>query len=265
MKLRHIVFLIISSIFFTSCSSCIKRQECASLNWYDIGYQTAMSGQRPKMNDQYQGCLNVGADIKEADLDRGFKEGMTNYCKPETVYVTGKSGSPFNMDFCDPAQTSTLKGKHQTGINEYCSSTNSFNAGVSGKKYLGVCNANQEREFLPGYKQGRKKYLNARLSDANQKLSQNNSQLSLLNSQASSINSNLRLLPSPRTVKTKEFDSFSNQWKDVEKTEDPYSNVRSSLAADLDRTNNKIYQIDSENKKLNEEISQLKQELIQVD
>lgn len=265
LKIRHFIFLVISSVLITSCSSCIKRQECASLNWYEIGYQTAMNGQRPKMNDQYQSCLNVGADIKEADLDRGFKEGMSNYCKPETVYATGKSGTPFNMDFCDPAQTSLLKNKHQTGINEYCSSSNSYNAGVSGKKYLGVCNANQEKEFLPGYKLGRKKYLNSRISDVNQKLSANNSQISQLNSQVVSLSSNLRLLPSPRTIKTKEFDTFTNQWKDVEKTEDPYSSVRSSLAGDIDRANNKIYQLDSENKKLNDELSQLKQELIQVD
>ena len=60
---------------------------------------------------------------------------------------------------------------HAEGVQTYCRASNAFEVGHSGASYQGVCPANLEREFLPGYNAGHHLYeLEAALHNADARI-----------------------------------------------------------------------------------------------
>ncbi len=148
---------LLSVLFLSSCTNFFIRQECDKLNWYQLGYDAALRGERISNDQQVNRCRRAEAEISDSQLDVGFKAGMSRYCQPETAYQTGKQGDTLNSDFCETNLIGLLKHKHADGIVAYCK--DGLTAGQSGKKYKNVCSADLEKTFTPNYKKGRKTYL----------------------------------------------------------------------------------------------------------
>lgn len=155
--MKKYVLLISVGLLF-GCASALKKQ-CESTNWFDHGFQFAMTGKRLNADPFIEQCKKEDVDVREAELDLGFKAGMQNYCKPEVVYITGKNGESLNIDFCDPSQAKILQKKHADGIEQYCQKDNGYSVGSSGKIYTQVCPKDLEANFLKEYRRGRKVYL----------------------------------------------------------------------------------------------------------
>ncbi len=150
--------------FGLGCASYMKRQECEKTNWYQLGYSTAMKGERVTSEPLVGQCEKADGDVNYADLDLGFKSGMGNYCKPETVLQTGKDGKPFKDDLCDPSLARKLHEKHQEGVQIFCNPINAKMFGATGGKYLNVCPKELEAGFLLEYHKGREIYLEGAIS-----------------------------------------------------------------------------------------------------
>lgn len=148
-----------------ACTSYFKRKDCENINWFDHGKEVALHGQWLNSDNTLLECRKVEAKIDEVQLDQGFKAGMSEYCSGDKAYQVGKSGDNFSRDLCEGPSINSILARHAQGIRDYCSKANSFNAGSSGKKYQNVCPANLEKDFLPGYKRGRKKYVEAQIKD----------------------------------------------------------------------------------------------------
>ncbi|CAN5656051.1 hypothetical protein BH10BDE1_BH10BDE1_26920 [soil metagenome] len=143
----------------TGCSSYFKRQDCEATNWYEYGKKVALTGRRLSGDQFVVDCRRVEAEIREADLDRGFKEGMDRYCDASQVFNLGKSGEFFSAEMCDGANLRQLQERHKVGVVEYCQKSNGYTAGAGGKDYNKICPKELERAFLPEFNRGRKKYL----------------------------------------------------------------------------------------------------------
>lgn len=147
------------------CASYFTRKNCESTNWFEYGKNVAMQGRRLS-GDQFVGeCRKVEAEINEADLDRGFKQGMATYCLPQTVFDLGKSGEFFSSDMCDGENPRMLTERHKAGVLEYCRKGNGYSAGAKGKPYNRICPKELETAFLPEFNRGRKKYLAVMVSE----------------------------------------------------------------------------------------------------
>lgn len=240
--MKKVISLLFVSFFMTSCASYFVRQECNKLNWYQVGYDAALKGERISNDERVGKCRKAEAEISEQQLDTGWKAGMSRYCQPDGVFQTGKNGELFNTDFCEPGQLSMLRKKHSDGLNAYCQ--DGLAAGLSGKKYKNVCSANLEPKFLPKYREGRKKYLDGMIANAETKKRDVAADLDKLQYEKRIIDSRLSLLPVARTG-----------------DQDPYSGERSRLSDQSWRLNGDISQKSGMKSALEKELDEYRREL----
>lgn len=241
-----LVFLL--PVLLGGCANYMIRKECEKLNWYNVGYDAAMRGERISNDDTVSKCRKADADISDSQMDVGFKAGMSKYCQPDTVFQTGKNGELFNTDFCDSGQNSMLRARHEKGIQAYCQASNGVNAGMSGRKYQNVCSQDLEKNFLPQYKVGRRKYLSGMIHNNERKLSETNSDINRLTSQKRSLDNQISLIPYAKTGEG-----------------DPYAARRNDLQNQSWQVGSQLSVKTQQKEKLDKEIDELRKELLTVD
>lgn len=244
--LSSLPFALFSLIGLTSCTSYFIKKDCEKQNWYQVGYDAALRGERISNDDKVTKCRKVEAEISESQLDLGFKSGMGRYCQPEGAYQTGRAGDSFNTEFCESQSLPLLTRKHQEGINAYCE--NGLSAGTSGKKYKNVCPPGLEKSFLPEYKKGRKKYLSGIVTMNEEKLTQLERENLTYQQSKVLLQSRLMFLPNPAAGQV-----------------DSYAKERSNLNTEISQTDSRIYSNQASSTKLRNENSLLKQEILTLD
>ena len=65
-------FFLIGVLFFSSCANYFMRQQCEKYNWYQLGYDAAMRGERISNDEKVNACRKAEAEISESQLDVGF-------------------------------------------------------------------------------------------------------------------------------------------------------------------------------------------------
>lgn len=245
MKIRALTAL---ALFFllSACASYFVRKECEKLNWYQVGYDAALRGERISNDEKVSQCRKAEAEISESQLDVGFKAGMSRYCQPDGVFQTGKNGDLFNSDFCEPGQLSLLRNRHQAGLLAYCQ--NGMTAGLSGKKYGNVCSPQTEKTFLPEYRKGRKKYLQGMVQNTEAKVREVDLEMNKLSISKRFTESRLSVLPIAKVGEP-----------------DPYASERSRLSNESWSLSSSINLKAQERRKYLTEIDSYKQELVTLD
>lgn len=254
-----VLALIAAGVFFISCASMIK-QSCESKNWYQHGYDLAMQGKRPAGDPMVEQCKKVET-ISEGELDRGFKAGMWDYCKPEIVRNKGKDGDYFNFDFCDPGQMTMLKQTHMSGVKEYCAADNGFAAGAKGKMYNNICPKNMEKPFIKEFNKGRKAFLSARVKENKSRIDDLDRQTADLSQQKMQAQIQLSYLPPPQIIKERTLNPASNMWEERTRTEDPNSGRRFELEGKIRNYEQQLHDKQAENTKLKNETYELEREV----
>lgn len=167
---RRLLGIAIICALAVSCASYFKRKDCEKTNWYQHGYDVAMSGRRLDTDDFVKQCQKVEANFSFTDLDTGFKAGMAKYCTDDNVYEVGKAGKPFSYDMCDGENLKKMKGRYTEGLRVFCTPSNGYRFGTSGGIYLNVCPKSTENDFLTEYRKGRKVYLTAAIAEKEKEL-----------------------------------------------------------------------------------------------
>lgn len=230
--------LVVLGFFSIGCANWLTRQECDKINWHDHAFQIAMSGKRLTGDPDIDRCRKAEFELPERELDLGFKAGMAKYCEPEIVYATGRNGDFFSPDLCDGGSLSALKRKHQAGVQQYCLPSNARAAGLSGKKYQNICPADLEKDFLPGYREGRRKYLESMISSGVQQERDLDGHSRQLERQKSGLATQLSFLPQVRIIKERVVTATG--LIEQEKSDDPYAYERERLRREIDRLNSEI-------------------------
>ena len=247
------------SFFAVSCASLIKKS-CESKNWYQHGYDLAMQGKRPAGDTMVEQCKKVET-ISESELDRGFKAGMWDYCKPEIVRTKGKEGDFFNFDFCDPGQLGMLKQTHASGVKEYCATSNGFAAGAKGKAYNNICPKNYEPAFLKEFNKGRKSFLNARVKENKSRIEDLDKRSADLAQQKTQTQIQMSYLPPPQIIRERTLNPATNMWEERSRTEDPNANKRYELEGKIRTFDQQMTEQKAESDKLKNETYQLEREV----
>lgn len=166
----RIFALFIFAVSLVSCSSYWKRKGCEKVNWFQHSYNVAMDGKRLDEDNRYSECKKVETEINAAEVDRGFKAGMANYCTPNTALEKGANGFSFNYNFCDGNVIPKLKEQHQKGIYRFCQPSNGYHVGSKGIVYNNQCSEKMEKAFLPKYRKGRQVYLKNQIAMHEEKI-----------------------------------------------------------------------------------------------
>lgn len=242
-KKIFILFVIFSA---SSCANFFIRQQCEKYNWYQVGYEAALRGERISNDDKVSVCRKAEAEISESQLDTGFKAGMARYCQPDTAYQTGKQGDTLNMDFCEPNILGVLRKRHYEGNIAYCK--DGLTAGQSGKRYKSVCSAELEKTFMPEYKKGRKKYLDGMVQAKQIRQRELAVDIDRLYFEKRIAESRLSVIPQ----------AVSGQ-------NDPYFGERSDLNHRVNSVNSRLSQSQSEKSQLDKEIMDFRAEIATLD
>lgn len=254
------VGLLVLAFGLTGCANYFMRKSCESINWYQHGFDLAMKGQRISNDDKVLACRKAEADVKEGQLDQGFKAGMSQYCRPEIVHQTGKNGENFNLDLCDPGQGRILLAKHREGVKEFCAQDNGFQVGASGKVYNKICPPEMEKAFLKEYNRGRKKYLQAMVSESMAKSHDLDRQASEKDQQVRNLQYQMSLIPSPSTIVHRNT-SPSGYVTQSSSTEDPHAEKRRNIEWELSRRNNEAQDLRNKQKEVREDLYKYQREL----
>lgn len=263
--IKKILLLVSMTALLSSCASYMKRQECEKTNWHQFGYNVAMKGQRPDADTLVQECKKVEAKVDWQSLDLGFKEGMGNYCKLGTAYNKGRDGEQYNYDFCDSNMIKKLQAKFEKGREDLCTK-DGYKFGSMGKEYKNQCSGEVEKKFLVEFNKGRKKYLRAVIVKNRQEVSNINQQIIMEQNNLISLQSQLNSLNSSRRgnyVTERVYDSRTKTYRSESKwVEDPsLGHEKSSVSYKISTARNKINDLQTRQRNLNDESLRFEQEL----
>lgn len=120
LELKRTGFIVAAALALAlpGCAS-MSRNECVTADWYTIGYEGGIRGQREAQISQY----------RKACAEHGVTPDLARY----------------------------LEGR-DVGLRRFCEPRNGYRLGRAGKSYGGVCPRELEREFLQAYGAGRELY-----------------------------------------------------------------------------------------------------------
>ncbi|MBX3021268.1 MAG: DUF2799 domain-containing protein [Bdellovibrionales bacterium] len=172
----------------SGCASYFMRKDCEKTNWYQYGYDVAMSGKRLDADDKIKQCQKVEAKMSFSELDTGFKAGMSKYCTGDNVFAVGKAGKPFSYDMCDGESARKMRAQYEKGLAVFCTTSNAYRFGADGGLYLNVCPKEVENAWLTEYRKGRKIHLAAVIEEKEREVTRLSQELSRLENQRNILN-----------------------------------------------------------------------------
>jgi len=262
MRLKSALSLLVVSIALVGlagCASYFKRKECEAKNWYQYGFDLAMKGQRISNDTFVMECRKAEAKFSESELDKGFKAGMSNYCKPDVVFQTGRSGENLNLDLCDPGQAKFLRARHGEGIKAFCQPKSAYEVGASGRVYNKICPADLEKTFMPEYQRGRKKYLSAMVQETQGKVTDLDRRMNEKDRELRTLQMQMAMIPPPQQIINRTVTPTGVVEK--KETSDPYLEKRERVTQDLRRTESDVRELQSQQQSLREEMYKYSREL----
>lgn len=120
MKKPFFIFLILSALILSSCSTTMSEVDCLDTDWKILGYEDGVQGiDNTNVSTIHPDCTSLGIS---PDLN---------------AYLTG----------------------HEEGLELYCQESNGLLEARNGSPYLGVCPAHLEPGFLLGFSNGQQIYV----------------------------------------------------------------------------------------------------------
>lgn len=115
------VWLAAAVLLLVSACTTFSKEQCASFDWYERGYETAMKG-----NPEYTGygfyqkeCGQVhGIQPVKEKFTTGFGKGVERFCTPENGMSYGLSGARY-QGICPEKLEGPFLAKYQLGKIEF--------------------------------------------------------------------------------------------------------------------------------------------------
>lgn len=265
MSRKNAKFLLIFTFLITaSCSNYFTRKGCEKVNWFQHAHDVAMRGQRLEEDNRLKQCEKAETDINSAELDRGFKLGMENYCKPDTAHTKGANGDSYNYDFCDSNMMNKLRARFSEGLKKFCSPDFAYSFASKGGVYKEQCPKDMEGAYLPKYRKGRQVFLRNKIASNEASISGIDTEIRTQQGRSLQLTHLISSLPRTTVVsRTKKYDEATKSYKEeTAVTEDPeVARKRQDLENQLRRVNSDIDERQTEQRKLRDEIHSMRSEL----
>ncbi len=116
---RNLILCFVLIIFFSGCAT-MKKDECLTADWYNIGFEDGARGHKVSRIANHRKACSKYEIAPDLDL--------------------------------------YLRGRDQ-GLIEYCTAYNGYNLGLKGRAYNDACQGNLKNSFLEAYNIGKDIYL----------------------------------------------------------------------------------------------------------
>lgn len=189
------------AFFLSGCSNWALIERCEKTNWFDYAQGVSFQGKYLEEDDFVRDCRGVDR-FNSVQTDLGFKLGREKICTYDEIFRRGKAGTPVFFKFCDGLDQSTMIRRHADGLTLFCVRDVGYAYGKSGQVYQKVCPANQERDFLPAYHEGRKLYLTDRRAQLKAQIATTENQLSAATTRESRASADYQSVPHPQECRT---------------------------------------------------------------
>ena len=118
-KIRNVIWVTLAVAGLNGCAS-MSGDECMTSDWAAIGYEDGARGYTSdRLSQHRKACAKHGVTPDFAAYQNGREQGLVEYCQPGRGFQIGSNGGSYN----------------------------------------GVCNANQEGDFLDAYNAGRQLHI----------------------------------------------------------------------------------------------------------
>ncbi|WP_413558889.1 DUF2799 domain-containing protein [Bdellovibrio sp. HCB209] len=263
--MKKLILAALISSTFVGCASALKK-DCEATNWFKYGEEVAMRGEWLNSDPKLLSCRKEEAEISETQADLGFKSGRQKYCTGSNSYLVGKSGDAFAKDMCDTPALKSIVSDYNKGLRDYCAKANGFNAGVSGKKYKNLCPADMESSFLPEYRRGRLKYVEAQIKNLENR--QRDLDLAISNKNTQIVTANMTLMTKQNRKNMVEsqrnYAQSVNNANEVNRLETDLRNADwevNRAQQDVDRTNREKRNLENEKDQASKNIADYRTEM----
>lgn len=249
----------------TSCASYFVRKDCEKTDWFEFGKGVAMGGNRLSGNARVRQCEEAESNINYTALDQGFKKGMADYCRPETVLATGRRGEFFSPDMCDGENLRVLKSQHAKGVEGYCQKSNGEAAGATGRAYNQICPKNLEDAFLAEFRKGRKKFLAASVLQTQHEVDDVEGQIGQLQNQKQSYVTQLATIGNGQVIRREtKYDPLTHSYREETSVQDDTDSKerRERITRDMRSVDYEIEDKRKEQQDLRRRIRELNAELL---
>ncbi len=262
--MKRIISMAIAALFLGGCASYFKRQACEKANWYQHGFDVAMSGKRLDADGLVKECQKVEAKMSFAELDTGFKAGMGKYCTQDNIFAVGKAGDPFAFEMCDGESMKKMKAKYAEGLQVFCTPENAQRFGSAGGIYKNVCPKDKEEAWINEYRKGRKIWLTSVIREKEFKRQDIQGEIWSLQSKRNSLRAQANsIVAIPIIHREQVYDALTGTYHE-QTTQQPDLDAqmrRDGLTNQANNVDLEISSRESELRTLNDEISKLRTEL----
>ena len=105
-------------LVLVGCAS-ISEEECLQGNWLDIGQRDGQAGKASSyILEHAEACKDVGVQPDRETWERGRQDGLRAYCTPSNMYDLGRSGRSAAL-VCSPDESVELKSANDRGLTYY--------------------------------------------------------------------------------------------------------------------------------------------------
>lgn len=161
----------------SGCVTVSEHSPCDKLDWYEIGRQDGVAGERPTVFETH---------VRECQARRSRPD--------QEIYLNG----------------------YNAGLVEFCSPQGGLEAGKAGRSYAQVCPEHLERRFLPAYEVGRNIHLlereNADIESRIQEIFTRLSSLTLRRTEQADLQKRLEELRRRRAKNELQIDDIEGQF-----------------------------------------------------
>lgn len=189
--------VILSGLWLSACGSHLNQQQCASMNWYQVGYNDGAAGNyQQDLHNAMQDCAKFGMTVDATRYQKGWQAGVKQFCQPEQAEQLGIRGQTYNP-VCPSHLSAAFDQAWRRGLHRYCIPSTGYNLGRQGAAFPDFCAPDQAVKFRNAYDDGYRIYsaiqgLNQDIGNINNDLDRNQRQVHKQQRQIDDINQQLK-------------------------------------------------------------------------
>jgi len=131
--------LLAAPLILGGCAQHLSKQQCLSMNWYQIGYADGNQGLNQRnLSQDIADCAKFKLKVNQSGYVQGWNAGVRQYCKPSNGYLLGTKGVTYNH-ICPKDLAGAFNNQWRSGLRKYCSPDTAFSLGKAGQSVPSFC------------------------------------------------------------------------------------------------------------------------------
>jgi len=120
------------SLLLSGCAA-MSVDQCKTANWASVGEKDGSAGRESRLDKYYSSCQKANIVPNQALYEKGYKQGLSYYCRPESIFYEAIEGRG-NYQVCPIEKRDALRAYYQVA-NEYYQANSEFDRSQNDVSY----------------------------------------------------------------------------------------------------------------------------------